>query len=136
MQLYAVRLHDGDNVKEAIEAFVSDQELSSATVISAVGSLQNVRMRMSGAQPDRQDIRDLNGPFEIVSLIGNLGPGRTHLHIAVSDSEGRVLGGHLKEGSKVHTTVELVVATQPDLEFSEEADPDTGFGELKITQND
>jgi predicted DNA-binding protein with PD1-like motif len=43
-----------------------------------------------------------------------------------------VIGGHLKEGSIVHTTVELVLAVDDSLRFSEENDPDTGFGELKI----
>lgn len=87
---------------------------------------------MAGAEPSKQDIRTLKGPFEIVSLIGNLGPERTHLHISVSDNNGAVIGGHLKEDSVVHTTVELVVAAEETLQFSEELDADTGFGELKV----
>lgn len=134
MKIIATRLHKGDDLKASIESFVAEQKLASATIISAVGSLGNVRIRMAGAQPDIQDIRDYTGPHEIVSLMGNLGPGRTHLHIAVSDPEGAVVGGHLKEGAIVHTTVELVLVTEPDIQFSEETDPHTGFGELKIIQ--
>ncbi|HSW81352.1 MAG TPA: PPC domain-containing DNA-binding protein [Candidatus Saccharimonas sp.] len=132
MQMIAVRLHEGDDLKQAIENFVKTNALSSATIISAVGSLTQVRMRMAGAQPDAQDIRTLSGPFEIVSLIGNLGQGRSHLHIAVSDKDGAVHGGHLKEASIVHTTVELVLATESQLTFTEKTDPQTGFGELHI----
>lgn len=136
MKLYAVRLVEGQDLKAAIEAFVAEHALPSATVISAVGSLSSVRMRMAGAQPEQQDIRDYQGSFEIVSLIGNLGNGRTHLHIAVSNPDGGVVGGHLKEGSLVHTTVELVVASDESLEFGERADKATGFGELWIKNHD
>ena len=132
MRMTATRLREGQDLKLAIEEFVRSQKLSSATVISAVGSLSHVRMRMAGAQPDKQDIRDYDGAFEVVSLIGNLGRRRTHLHIAVSDPNGKVFGGHLKEGSIVHTTVEVVIATERDLVFSEEIDPATGFGELEV----
>lgn len=130
--MHAIRLREGQDLKEAIEAFVKEQELSSATVISAVGSLSHVRMRMAGAQPGKQDIRDLKGSFEIVSLIGNIGPGRVHLHMAVSDADGQVTGGHLKEGNIIHTTVELVLVSDDMLAFGEAVDPATGFGELSI----
>ena len=134
MKLIATRLREGQDLKEAIEAFVVERKLTSATVVSAVGSLSHARIRMAGAQPNAQDIRDYDSPMEIVSLTGNLGPGRVHLHIAVSDPEGAVTGGHLKEGSIVHTTVELVLATDETLAFTEEVDPETGFGELKVTE--
>ncbi|HEY1835962.1 MAG TPA: PPC domain-containing DNA-binding protein [Candidatus Saccharimonadales bacterium] len=130
--MLAIRLHEGQDLKLAIEEFVCGRKLSSATIISAVGSLSHARMRMAGAQPEKQDIRDYGGSFEIVSLIGNLGKNRTHLHIAISDSVGKVVGGHLKEGSIVHTTVELVIAAERGLAFSEAIDPETGFGELKV----
>lgn len=130
--MFATRLHEGQDLKLAIEEFVRTRKLSAATIISAVGSLSHARMRMAGAQPDKQDIREYDGAFEVVSLIGNLGQKRTHLHMVISDSEGNVIGGHLKEGSIVHTTVELVVAAERDLVFSEKIDPETGFGELAV----
>jgi len=134
MKLYATRLHEGEDLKQAIEAFVGANQLSSATIISAVGSLSKARMRMAGAQPQAQDIRDYDLGYEIVSLIGNLGSDRTHLHMAISDADGKVWGGHLKEGTIVHTTVELVIASDPTLHFSEAVDAATGFGELQITE--
>jgi predicted DNA-binding protein with PD1-like motif len=134
MRLHAVRLREGDDLKGAIETIVREQNLSSVVILSAVGSLGHVRIRMAGAAPDIQDIRDYEGRFEIVSLIGNLGRSRTHLHISFSDEEGRVIGGHLKEGAIVHTTVELVIAIDDKLVFTEEVDATTGFGELKINE--
>lgn len=135
MKLVAFRLVQGSLLKESLEHFIKSEAISSATIISAVGSLSEVRIRMAGAAPGRQDIREYTGSFEIVSLIGNLGIDRTHLHVSFSDSEGQVVGGHLKEGAIVHTTVEVVLATDKSLTFSEEIDDNTGFGELKVTQN-
>ena len=135
MKLLAYRLKAGDPLKEKIEEIVASQNLNSATFISAVGSLSKVVVRMAGASPAAQDIRTYEGSYEVVSLIGNLGQGRTHLHVAFSDSEGNVVGGHLKEGTIVHTTAELVIAADNSLLFSEEVDDRTGFGELRIDKN-
>lgn len=132
MRMLVARLCEGQDLKKAIEELVRAEKLSSATIISGVGSLSRATIRMPGARPTKQDIRNFDGPFEIVSLMGNLGQHRTHAHIAFSDSSGQVFGGHLKEGSIVHTTVELVLVAEDRLEFSEEVDPDTGFGELKV----
>lgn len=69
MNMVAIRLHEGDDLKNAIETEVKNRKLSSATIISAVGSLNRVCIRMAGAKPDAQDIRTIDGPFEIVSLM-------------------------------------------------------------------
>lgn len=130
--MVATRLREGQDLKQMLERLVAAMHISAATIISGVGSLQVATLRMAGASAESQDIRRLEGPFEIVSLIGNLGQGRTHLHIALSDQGGRVIGGHVKEGCIVHTTVELVLAVEDALAFSEAPDPPTGFGELHI----
>lgn len=132
MRMVATRLREGQDLKGSVERLVAALKLSSATVISGVGSLNTATLRMAGAEAGKQDIRTLEGPFEIVSLTGNLGPGRTHLHMSISDKDGNVTGGHVKEGCVVHTTLELVLAVEDKLTFTEEIDPATGFGELKI----
>ncbi len=125
-------MREGEDLKQAIESFIKEENIQAATVISAVGSLNNAAIRMAGASASVQDVRNYNGPFEIVSLMGNLGQNRTHLHMAISDTDGKVTGGHVKEGCTVHTTVEVVIAVTDDLIFAEEADHETGFNELKI----
>lgn len=132
MRMVATRLREGQDLKAALEKLVQSLDISAATIMSGVGSLQTARLRMAGAEAARQDIRELAGPFEIVSLIGNLGPGRAHLHMSISNPAGQVIGGHVKEGCVVHTTVELVLAVEDGLIFGESADPQTGFGELDI----
>ena len=136
MKMIAARLSEGQDLKIAIEDLVRANNIQAATVISAVGSLNVATLRMAGAQADAQDIRTLDGPFEIVSLIGNIGQSRTHLHMSISDRDGIVTGGHVKEGCIVHTTAEVVLAVDEKLVFTEEADAQTGFGELKIAEQD
>ena len=132
MKMVVTRLREGQDLKRSIEELVRAMNLSAATVIGGVGSLHAAGLRMAGAEAGKQDVRKLAGPFEIVSLIGNLGQGRTHLHMSVAGKDGAVIGGHVKEGCIVHTTVELVLAVEDNLAFGEEADPQTGFGELSI----
>jgi predicted DNA-binding protein with PD1-like motif len=118
MNLYATRVTEGEDLKEAIVKLARDKQLSSAVVVSAVGSLSVAKLRMAGAQPEKQDVREYTGSFEIVSLTGTIASiGGVHLHISVSDQEGNVVGGHLKEGCVVHTTVELVLAGDNSLKF-------------------
>ena len=131
MIMFAVRLREGRDLKKSMEDPVRKQKLSAATILSTVGSLIHVQLRTAGTQPDKQDVRDYDSIYEIVSVIGNLVQGRKHTDISNAASGGRVFGGHFKEGSIVHTTTELVLAINDKLRFSEEVGASTKFGELK-----
>jgi predicted DNA-binding protein with PD1-like motif len=133
-KLYAVRLKGGVELRAAIEQYVQENSIKAATVISGIGALDYARLRMAGAQPGKEDIREYKGKYEIISLSGNLGEGRTHLHIALSDSEGNMHGGHLKN-AVTDICVELVLAVDERLVFTEEQDAETGYGELMVTTN-
>ncbi|MBE9171571.1 DNA-binding protein [Cyanobium sp. LEGE 06143] len=62
---------------------------------------------------DRQESTTLDGALEIVSLAGTLSADGAHLHIAIADNTGAVIGGHLAPGSLVRTTAELLVGLLP-----------------------
>jgi len=68
-------------------------------VLTCVGSLTRAVIRLAG-QPEATTF---DGKREIVSLVGTLALDGDHLHIAVSDSTGRTIGGPLMEGSLVYT---------------------------------
>lgn len=68
---------------------------------------------------------------EIVSLVGTLNNGG-HLHAALSDGEGRVVGGHVLGDMVVFTTAELVIGECESLQFEREFDEETGFDELTV----
>jgi predicted DNA-binding protein with PD1-like motif len=128
----AFRLKPGADLKVEIEAFAKRNNLKAAFVVTCVGGLQRLTMRMAGAEPDAQDIRTLTQSFEIVSLVGTSGPNGSHFHIAVSDKEGRVLGGHLKEGTIIHPTAEIVLGEMDGATFTRQMDDETGFAELVV----
>jgi predicted DNA-binding protein with PD1-like motif len=72
------------------------------------------------------------GHFEIVSLVGTLSTNGSHLHLAVSDSTGRTIGGHLLDGNIIYTTAELVVGVLEELDFRRETDPVSTYKELTV----
>lgn len=47
-------------------------------------------------------------------------------------SEGKTLGGHVMDGCIVRTTLEIVLIDLPEMRFSREKDPKTGYEELVI----
>jgi uncharacterized protein len=128
IRAFALRLVPGDDLRQGLETAVRERGLRAACVVSAVGSLHTAMIRMA----DEPSPSKFDGPFEIVSLSGTLSPDGVHLHIALADSNGIVIGGHLGIGSEVHTTAEVVIAELPGVTFSREPDPRTGYKELVI----
>ncbi|SBO43099.1 PPC domain-containing DNA-binding protein [Cyanobium sp. NIES-981] len=129
MKVVPLRLEPGDDLRRALEVWMGEQQEQAACVISAVGSLSVARVRFAGAA----EATVIRGDLEILSLSGTLSPDGAHLHIAVADSSGAVIGGHLGTGSLVRTTVELVIGLLPQWRFCRELDPATGYAELRIS---
>jgi uncharacterized protein len=82
--------------------------------------------------PGAEQIIELNEDVEILTLAGSLASNGSHLHISVSDRQGRVLGGHVASGCIVHTTPEVLPALLPDWQLQREPDAATGYAELVI----
>jgi predicted DNA-binding protein with PD1-like motif len=132
MKVVPLRLQPGDDLRLALEAWMEEQEELAGCVISAVGSLSLAQLRLTGAT----QATAIHGELEILSLSGSLSPDGAHLHIAVSDSKGAVIGGHRCAGSLVRTTAELVIGLLPEWRFRRELDPVTGYAELRISSAD
>ena len=129
MKVMPLRLPPGADLRRALEAWMDAQQEQAGCVISAVGSLSLAQLRLAGAT----QATAIHGELEILSLSGTLSPDGSHLHIAIADSSGAVIGGHLCTGSLVRTTAELVIGLLPEWRFSRELDPATGYPELRIT---
>lgn len=98
-----------------------------------MGSVTKATIRLA----DSTSIKTYEGPFEIVSLVGTLSGGEGgHLHISLSDSNGRVFGGHVIGDLYVYTTAEVVVGECVGLNFQREQDSKTGYDELVIHHSD
>lgn len=133
--MIAARLKPNQDLKIELEKIIKDHDISSGFISTCVGSLHVVTLRMAGAKPEKQDIRTLEGHFEIVSLVGTVSVSGTHLHLSVSNEEGEVIGGHLKEGSIITTTAEVVIGYDENIVFKRELDEETGFEELLVAVN-
>ena len=128
MKVVPFRLQPGDDLRQALETWMGEQQEQAGCVISAVGSLSVAQLRFAGAV----EATTIHGELEILSLSGTLSADGSHLHIAIADSRGAVIGGHLCPGSLVRTTAELVVGLLPEWRFRRERDPATGYAELAI----
>ncbi len=126
----ALRLLPGQDLKTELMRLARDRQLKAAAVVTCVGSLKGASLRLAG----RPDTLELEGPLEIVSLVGTISQAGVHLHLSVANREGVTRGGHLMEGSPVYTTAEIVVLELEGLEFTRQEDPATGFQELRIRQ--
>lgn len=128
MQTWVLRLSPGVDPLESLLDACKENGWTAAFVVSGIGSLANACLRFA-AQPEPAEIA---GPLELVSLSGTLSLDGPHLHACVSDEQGNVFGGHLRPGSKVRTTAEILVTVLPDVVFRRRADPRTGHRELII----
>ena len=124
----AVRLTRGQDLKLSIQELVNQHQISAGTIASCVGCVSIINLRLANADQTLQ----IDAPFEIVSVMGTLTPNHQHIHISVADEQGKVIGGHLLEGTLIATTAELILHTYPELTFSREHDESTGYTELVI----
>lgn len=120
------RLIPGQDLKRSLEAIRDNEGLKSGVIICMVGSLNKAVLRMANG-----NIKTINGPLEIISATGTIAIDGVHIHLAVSDNNGIVIGGHLMKGSPVHTTVELCILSSDKI-FKRVFDPETGYDELVI----
>lgn len=129
LQPYAFRLRPGDDLRKGIEEKLIEREIKAGCILSAVGSLTQYNLRFA-----YQSAGSIGkGHFEIVSITGTLSTSGCHIHLCISDEEGRTIGGHLLEGCIVYTTAEIVIAALGSYEFRREPDQNTGYNELNIS---
>ena len=125
MQTHAFRLKPGDDVKQEIDTLVAGKGIKAGYIATAVGSLTHYNIRFSNGD-------SATGHFEVVSLVGTVSVHGSPLHISVADGDGKMTGGHLQDGNKVYTTLEMVVVETKDLVFARENDGSTPCQELVI----
>lgn len=128
MKLLPVRLTPGDDLRRALEDVVGAQEMRCAFIVSGIGSLVAARLRFAGEAGEAL----IAGPLEIVGIAGSITPEGAHLHMTVSDKEGRVYGGHVGYGNIVRTTLEALLALLPAEAMTRGFDAETGFKELVV----
>lgn len=127
LKIHAFRLLPGQDLKASLEQYVRDRQIKAGVILSGVGSLQRATLRLAD-----ESLKTFEQKFEIVSLTGTLSQDGCHMHISLADSQGQVVGGHLKDGCLIYTTAEMVIGEISDVFFTRRPDQNTGFEELVV----
>ena len=130
MQNYTFRLSPGQDLFDSIQAFAMKKQVQAGCILSGVGSLRHATLRLA----DREYNSEYEGPFEIVSITGTVSVNGSHLHISISDGDGRTVGGHFESGCKIYTTAEIVIAVFQDVIYTRELAEDSGYEELTVRE--
>jgi uncharacterized protein len=128
MKIFAIRLKPGEDLKESLRSFVEENNIQAGFILTGVGSLKQTTLRFAN-QNYSHVFKDR---FEIVSLVGTLSVHGLHLHISLSNRQGKTIGGHLLDGCIIYTTAEIVIGTSEDFIFLRTLDETTGYQELEI----
>ena len=128
--IHAIRLKPGEDLKAGIEKLVKEKNIEAGWISTCVGSITKYNLRFAN-QPEGSS---REGHFEIVSLTGTVSINGSHLHLAVSDSTGATIGGHLLDGNIIYTTAELMISSTEKYQFTREKDGTTPWQELNIKE--
>ncbi len=139
--LYLVRCMPSTLVAPEFRRFLVEREISRAIVLSGIGSLVWARYLgvVPGAGrpfgPEKLTELSADGPFELLSLEGNIFPSDgeplVHLHAVLGKSNGEVIGGHLVDG-EVYTTIEMLLLAISNCGVDKSADPVAGGKQLRF----
>ena len=88
---YVKRLTKGDDLKKEIEQLFYENKLSAAVILSGVGCLNHVEIRLAKGK----DYFIKDDDYEIISINGTISKDGSHIHIGLSDCKGNTIGGHL-----------------------------------------
>jgi predicted DNA-binding protein with PD1-like motif len=132
VKIHAFRLKPGQDLRKEIEAYVGKEKIEAGWIITCVGSLTQTHLRFA----NKQDGAKFKGYFEIISLAGTVSINGCHLHLGVSDSLGRTLGGHLLAENLVYTTAEIVMGESKEFIFTREKDGTTSWEELQVKKKE
>ena len=125
---HAFRLKPGQDLFNGIREFVQEHQIEAGFIITCVGSLTRFNLRFANQSEGNTG----NGYFEIVGLSGTVSRNGDHIHMSISDSDGKTIGGHLLSDNIVYTTAEIVLGEITDLVFTREKDGTTPWEELNI----
>ena len=127
---HVLKLQAGEDILLAIEQYAHKHNIGAGYIATGIGSLSRVSFRKGY---ERTTVT-LEGGFEMISLSGTLSTGGLHLHMAISDSNFNLKGGHVILGCIVRTTAEIVLVQLDHHELSRHKDNLRGYKELHIVK--
>ena len=136
-RVVVIRLTPGTDLLDGIHKACEKHRIHNGVVISAIGSLACVRFCDVEALPEKKcgygygRILALDETIELTGAGGVICSDaenniNLHIHISMSDKNGKAYGGHLVEGTKVLMTADIVLGEIDGIsmlrEYDEEMD--------------
>jgi uncharacterized protein len=128
MKAAAIRLKPDEDLRKSLRNFALEKNIQAGFIITAIGSLKQAKIRFANQESSTL----LTDKFEILSLNGTIATTGVHLHIAIANSQGKTIGGHLDDGCIIYTTAEIVIGITDAFTFLRTMDEQTGYKELEI----
>lgn len=152
IRIFMARLEPGADLKESLVKIAKEHEISCGFITTICGSLEQARLRLpSKEKTDRivydrssgeiikntqvYDILEIEKILEINAAEGTISKNHIHIHLNLNDEQGKTIGGHLLEGCKVFTTIELAILIVDDISMDRKFDNKTKHKEVYFTKN-
>lgn len=123
------RLPHGDDLLASIAALADGHGMAVAE-LRAIGALRRARLAFYDQTRHEYGEFDLDGPVEIVALLGTVsrrdGATAVHVHATLAGHDGACIGGHVVPGCEVFAC-ELVMQELVGEPLERELDPVTGL---------
>ncbi len=131
MKVIAIRLKPNEDLRQSLKNFAEKENIIAGFILTAIGSLKQATIRFANQETSTV----LTERFEILSLNGTIATTGVHLHITISDKQGKTIGGHLSDGCIIYTTAEIIIGISEEHTFLRTLDTQTGYKELEIISN-
>jgi predicted DNA-binding protein with PD1-like motif len=113
-EVIALRLDQGEDVLQSVEALARDKDIHTGIVLSGIGTL----------------FVEYEGPIELLSVQGLIAERAAHLHTCVSIKDHTYMG-HLEPGCRVLYLAEIAIGRLEGLRLRRVANPETGIKQLR-----
>ena len=124
--LHFIKLDKGEEIIGTITDFASQTGIKSG-FMTGIGVIKDIELGYFDVEKAKYDIKKMEGDFELLSLMGNIGitdgNPSPHIHVVLGDNKFHCFGGHLLKGH-VGVTCELVLAAT-DMKLERVYDHDT-----------
>ena len=131
MKVLALRLKSNEDLRQSLNNLTKKENIKAGFILTAIGSLKQATIRFANQETSTV----LTDKFEILALNGTIATTGIHLHITISDKQGKTIGGHLSDGCIIYTTAEIIIGISEEHTFLRTLDTQTGYKELEIISN-
>lgn len=130
-------LAPGDELMTCLTQTAATNDIEVALIVSGVGMLSRVKLGFFCVESDDYNTTELEGIFDINSIIGNIcqrdGKPWPHVHATFNAPDHKCFGGHILE-AKCHITME--VGIQVLQEFQVKRAAVSGFPATRIIRQE